>query len=310
MIFLINPTCYHKMCESCVDRLFLNGSAPCPVAGCKRILRRQNFRVPTFADLALEREVDIRKKVAGVFNRREQDFESLRAYNDYLNDVEDITFDLINRNNEESAWAKVRDYEAANKAEIDQNRKLDALEAEQFRERVAEQQVASDRARAEAIREAQQERQDRNNARANVIESLAAGGDAQAVVREGQKALQKRVGQKTQTQTQTSNFKIAGLKKREVTGPEEAYDPFGGMGGGWEYVALPDTYDSWDKYLKAARTDAKYTAGGYDVGEFYTRAMVEAFSGLGVFVGKEMEAKEEKRAKKRRVVETSTAAAG
>ncbi len=41
-------------------------------------------------------------------------------------------------------------------------------------------------------------------------------------------------------------------------------------------------------------------AGGYDLREFYARSLVEAFSGLGVFVGKEMEEKENKRVKKKR----------
>jgi hypothetical protein len=62
--FLVNPECYHKMCESCVDRIFSQGPAPCPVAGCAKTLRKQRFRSPTFADLRVEREVDIRRRVA------------------------------------------------------------------------------------------------------------------------------------------------------------------------------------------------------------------------------------------------------
>lgn len=64
--FLINPECYHKMCESCVDRIFSQGPAPCPVAGCAKTLRKQRFRSATFADLRVEREVDIRRRVAAM----------------------------------------------------------------------------------------------------------------------------------------------------------------------------------------------------------------------------------------------------
>ena len=64
--FLINPECYHKMCESCVDRIFSQGPAPCPVAGCAKTLRKQRFRSPTFADLQVEREVDIRRRIAAM----------------------------------------------------------------------------------------------------------------------------------------------------------------------------------------------------------------------------------------------------
>lgn len=66
MRFLLNPECYHKMCMSCVDRIFAHGPAPCPVAGCRKTLRKNKFRAPRFEDLALEREVDIRRRVSEV----------------------------------------------------------------------------------------------------------------------------------------------------------------------------------------------------------------------------------------------------
>lgn len=64
MQFKVNPECYHMMCESCVDRIFSHGPAPCPIAGCARTLRKAKFRRQTFEDLAVEREVDIRRRVA------------------------------------------------------------------------------------------------------------------------------------------------------------------------------------------------------------------------------------------------------
>jgi CDK-activating kinase assembly factor MAT1 len=66
MRFLVNPECYHKMCESCVDRIYSHGPAPCAIAGCKRTLRKAKFRSQTFEDLKVEREVDIRRRVARV----------------------------------------------------------------------------------------------------------------------------------------------------------------------------------------------------------------------------------------------------
>lgn len=62
--FLVNPECYHKMCTSCVDRIFSSGPAPCPVAGCARTLRKQRFRKQTFDDIQIEREVDIRRRLS------------------------------------------------------------------------------------------------------------------------------------------------------------------------------------------------------------------------------------------------------
>ena len=66
MRFLFNPECYHRMCESCVDRIFSHGPRPCPVAECNKVLRRNKFREPMFNDMAMEREIDIRRSIAAM----------------------------------------------------------------------------------------------------------------------------------------------------------------------------------------------------------------------------------------------------
>jgi len=55
------------MCTGCVDRIFSSGPAPCPIAGCGKTLRKNRFRKQTFEDLAIEREVDIRKRVMAMY---------------------------------------------------------------------------------------------------------------------------------------------------------------------------------------------------------------------------------------------------
>jgi CDK-activating kinase assembly factor MAT1 len=65
--FMINPECYHKICNSCVERIFSHGPATCPIAGCGKTLRKNRFRAPTFEDLRLEREVDIRRRISKVY---------------------------------------------------------------------------------------------------------------------------------------------------------------------------------------------------------------------------------------------------
>jgi CDK-activating kinase assembly factor MAT1 len=79
---LLVSSCYHKMCvckpsftnppnsnkieisrcESCIDRLFTLGPAPCPI--CNKILRKLAFTPQTFEDLGVEKEVAIRRRVA------------------------------------------------------------------------------------------------------------------------------------------------------------------------------------------------------------------------------------------------------
>lgn len=63
LVFMINPECYHKMCQACVERIFSRGPARCPVAGCQKTLRKAKFRPQKFEDLRVEREVDIRTRI-------------------------------------------------------------------------------------------------------------------------------------------------------------------------------------------------------------------------------------------------------
>ncbi|KAH7853718.1 hypothetical protein Vadar_005896 [Vaccinium darrowii] len=41
------------------------------------------------------KEMAIRKRISNIFNKREEDFSSLREYNDYLEEVEDMTVNLV-----------------------------------------------------------------------------------------------------------------------------------------------------------------------------------------------------------------------
>ncbi|EFQ90471.1 hypothetical protein P3342_012434 [Pyrenophora teres f. teres] len=117
MQFKINPTCYHRMCDTCVERLFNKGNNICPVAGCAKTLTYRGFRRATFDDLKVEREVDLRKKVMKIMNKKEDDFETLRDYNDYLEQVEEITWNLILNTDVEATNNKLARFDALQKAE-------------------------------------------------------------------------------------------------------------------------------------------------------------------------------------------------
>nr|XP_019824575.1 PREDICTED: CDK-activating kinase assembly factor MAT1-like [Bos indicus] len=80
-------------CESCVDLLFVRGAGNCPECGTP--LRKSNFRVQLFEDPTVDKEVEIRKKVLKIYNKREEDFPSLREYNDFLEEVEEIGMYLM-----------------------------------------------------------------------------------------------------------------------------------------------------------------------------------------------------------------------
>lgn len=298
--FLVNPECYHKMCESCVDRIFSHGPAQCPIPGCKRTLRKHRFRVQTFEDIKVEREVDIRKKIATVFNKREDDFEDLRAYNDYLNDVEDITFNLVEGIDVEESNRRLEAYRTSHADEIAANEHLAQEEKLSYKELQKQERQQARMRREAAHREEEEERREAAENKRDVLARLASGTeDAETIAREGQQVqLKRRLDRQAAAEKQkrlqssdamnngSSNIVIKGLKSRKAPEPE-IIDPFGGLSfAGRQYYNLQDNY-SWE-VVRNPRNDKVVKAGGYDVMEqFGTRALCEAFSGLGVFVADE-----------------------
>ncbi|KAK8182232.1 CDK-activating kinase assembly factor MAT1-domain-containing protein [Phyllosticta citribraziliensis] len=213
MRFLINPECYHQMCESCVDRIYSHGPAPCRVAGCSKTLRKNRFRKKTFEDVEIEREVDIRRRVAAVFNRREDEFESVQDYNNYLNDVEDVTYDLIYRINVEAAEAKLRQYAESNAGSIKENASLAEEEASAWEAAQAEEKEQTRLRREAAVREDEALARERLEGRRD----------------------------------------IKGLKKRLPKEPEKPFDPFDGDTDARQFTVLKDRYDwdFLDNFAKA-----------------------------------------------------------
>eukprot|EP00898_Chlorokybus_atmophyticus_P005975 jgi/Chlat1/6379/Chrsp44S05757 len=66
----------------------------------------------------MNREMAIRRRINGIYNRREEDFPSLTEYNDYLEDVEDLIFNLAEGINVAETEAKVAQYQRENADQI------------------------------------------------------------------------------------------------------------------------------------------------------------------------------------------------
>ncbi|CAM8931030.1 unnamed protein product [Rhodiola kirilowii] len=67
---------------------------------------------------SFSKEMQIRRRIAGIFNKREEDFESLREYNDYLEEVEDMTCNLIDGVNVPAIEEKIARYQEENAEQI------------------------------------------------------------------------------------------------------------------------------------------------------------------------------------------------
>ncbi|KAK4692472.1 CDK-activating kinase assembly factor MAT1, partial [Lecanoromycetidae sp. Uapishka_2] len=301
MQFKINPECYHKMCESCVDRIFSQGPAPCPVAGCAKTLRKQRFKKQTFESIKVEKEVDIRRRVAAIFNRRENEFETLLDYNNYLEETENLTFNLLNNIDVARTEATLADYARQNAQIISQNKSLSAQESASTEAQLAAQKEQARLRREAARQEEDEERREREEGRREIIDRIATSNDdPDKIAREGQRVvLKKSTARRTAAErnqqaaaTRPDNgsaaplFQIQGLKPIVAPKPEELYDAFGGYHIKNEYFTPRPTYVY--EYADKARTDPRYAAGGFDVDEYCAHAIRDSVAGMGVFVEEEV----------------------
>jgi CDK-activating kinase assembly factor MAT1 len=93
-----------------------------------------------------------------VFNKVEGDFETLLEYNNYLEEVEDIIFSIVNEEpNAEEMKAKVKAYEEANKSQIVVRQSQRADEEQSIADRIAREQREAERRKQEL----QEEEKDR-----------------------------------------------------------------------------------------------------------------------------------------------------
>ncbi|XP_048831416.1 CDK-activating kinase assembly factor MAT1 isoform X2 [Brienomyrus brachyistius] len=135
--------------------LFVRGSGNC--VQCETPLRKSNFRVQLFEDPAVDKEVEIRKKVLKIYNKRDTDFSSLNEYNDYLEQVEDIVCSLTNNVDVENTKRIMEQYQRENRDVIQRNKVRLTREQEELEELLLLEQQGSEQRRLETLQEEQRQ---------------------------------------------------------------------------------------------------------------------------------------------------------
>ncbi|ROL49639.1 CDK-activating kinase assembly factor MAT1 [Anabarilius grahami] len=159
-----------QWCESCVDMLFVRGSGNC--VQCNTPLRKSNFRVQLFEDPAIDKEVEIRKKVLKIYNKREFDFSTLKEYNDYLEQVEDIVFNLTNNVDVERTKQIMEQYQRDNRDVIQKNKAKLTREQEELEELLLQEQQDSEQRRLETLQEEQRQLQAKRKNKQALLDKL------------------------------------------------------------------------------------------------------------------------------------------
>ncbi|KAL7637477.1 UNVERIFIED_CONTAM: hypothetical protein RMT77_012205 [Armadillidium vulgare] len=136
MKLMVN-VCGHALCDSCVKLLFIKESGECPE--CEMVLKRSKFRVQVFEDPSVEKEIDVRRKVMKIFVKQEEDFETSNEWNEYLEEIEEIVYSLVNDQNKAEAEKKLEYYEKQNKDDIRKSYTKKSKEEEEL-ERLLEEE--------------------------------------------------------------------------------------------------------------------------------------------------------------------------
>ncbi|KAF8558483.1 CDK-activating kinase assembly factor [Imleria badia] len=279
---LLVSACYHKMCESCIDRLFTLGPAPCPI--CQKILRKLAFTPQTFEDLTVEKEVAIRRRLAKDFNKRREDFADLRSYNDYLQEVEDITFNLINDIDVAETEARVERYRKENATLIELNLRRDEQYVQALKEHEEQDRLEREQRALDARKEEELEREEKEKDRREIIDRLETSTkDAAKVIAKSRAEAHKRLSARTAATTlaKSSAQLLRSRAAQSTTVPDVPHVP---LQDDWytydDMYILRDDYD--DVYSEAVREDREgiMRAGGYRVQEAWNRAVRSAVTAL------------------------------
>lgn len=134
---LMVNVCGHGLCENCVKLLFIKGSGNCPQ--CDLLLRKSDFRYQVFENSYVEKEVDIRRKILKDYNKKEEDFHTLKEYNDYLEMVETIIFNLANGVDVEATKRRIEVYKKENAEVIQKNRNKKSKDEELVEDLIEEE---------------------------------------------------------------------------------------------------------------------------------------------------------------------------
>ena len=141
--------CGHQFCNQCLDREFSRKREfPCPI--CQTLVKRATLTERSLDEMQVERDVSWRRRVLKVFNKTEADFPTLKEYNDYLEQIEDMIYAIVMEEpTAEECKLKLKEYERMHKSEIVLRQAQKADEERGVQDRIAAEQREAERLRRE-----------------------------------------------------------------------------------------------------------------------------------------------------------------
>ncbi|XP_048736884.1 CDK-activating kinase assembly factor MAT1-like [Ostrea edulis] len=167
---LLVNVCGHSLCETCVEALFVKGSGSCPECG--TALRKINFRVQLFEDPSTEKEIEIRKKILKDYNKKEEDFDTLEEYNDYIERIETIIYNIVNNIDVDDTKQMIEKYKRDNKDQISKARNKKSKDEEYLENLIEQEKEENVRKRKLIVEEEQWEKDSKKRHREALLDEL------------------------------------------------------------------------------------------------------------------------------------------
>lgn len=145
--------CGHQFCNSCLDREFVRKREfQCPI--CKTAVKRVNLTSRSLDHVQCEKDTSWRRRIINVYNKSEDDFSSLLEYNNYLEEVEDMIYAIVNEEPAaEEIKLKIKEYEQEHKAQIVIRQSQRADEERSIQDRIAFEQRQAEQSRLAVVEE-------------------------------------------------------------------------------------------------------------------------------------------------------------
>lgn len=107
-------------------------------------MKRVTLTQRTLDAVQCEKDTSWRRRLLAVYNKTPKDFATLKEYNDYLEEVEDMIYSIVNEEpNAEECKAKIKEYELAHRGEIVIRQSQRADEERSIQDQIAAEQYAA-----------------------------------------------------------------------------------------------------------------------------------------------------------------------
>ncbi|GMI43012.1 hypothetical protein TrCOL_g6941 [Triparma columacea] len=142
-------SCGHLFCQTCISRqLDRKKSFPCPI--CDTTVSKLTLSEQSLDHKYCDDDATWRKRVLAVYNKSQSDFPTLVEYNDYLEEIEDVIYCIVNDEpTAKSHIDKVKRLEHTDERGITERQSRRAEEARQAEEMLTTEDAEAERWRRE-----------------------------------------------------------------------------------------------------------------------------------------------------------------